>query len=67
MMGIENIKSQRFINKVDVAKKYMATLDSNASKEKVQESLKDLLEDFDGDPVFQAKLEMERLSKLGKK
>lgn len=65
-MGVEDHKSDKFVQKSKVAAEYLKMLEDDKVDDKVLAQLDKMLEEFSDDPVFVARLEMQRLDKLGK-
>ena len=64
-MGVESINSESFDNKEKTALEYLEILDNESSSDNDLEKLDELIESST-DPVFKAKLKLERLAKFGK-
>lgn len=65
-MGVQDSKSEKFTRKGKIAEEYLDLLNSGNTDEALFEKLDELLIGFSDDPVFIAKLKMQRLIKLGK-
>lgn len=63
-MGVEDNKSAKFSRKHEVAKAYLDMLNRKEVNEEVLVQLDELLQEFSDDPVFVAKLEMQRFAKF---
>ncbi len=62
-MGVESVESKDFDKKERLASEYLKEISSDETDEGKIEDLKQLIENTD-DPVFKARLELERLTKL---
>jgi predicted ATP-binding protein involved in virulence len=62
-MGVSDVNSDKFVKKGAMAEAYLRSLETGIPDD---ELLNDFLKEFGDDPVFIAKLKLERLAKLGK-
>ncbi|CAG1021754.1 hypothetical protein DOJK_01220 [Patescibacteria group bacterium] len=65
-MGVQDSRSDKFVRKGKIAEEYLNLLNTNNNDEALLITLDELLSEFGDDPVFIAKLKLERLAKLGR-
>ena len=65
-MGVQDSKSDKFFRKGKIAEEYLDLLNTKNNDEALLAKLDELLSEFGDDPVFIAKLKLERLAKLGR-
>lgn len=65
-MGVQDSKSEKFARKGKIAEEYLSLLNTGNKDDDLLNKLDELLIEFSDDPVFIAKLKIERLAKLGK-